>query len=350
MKLVSVILPIYNVEKYLARCIQSVRKQTYQDLEIILVDDGSTDHCGAMCDAYADQDARIKVIHKQNAGLGFARNSGLEVATGAYISFIDSDDWIDERMIRILVNAMEQYDADMVGCAFHQDTEDTRISRVSRTNRFICCDGYEQIVIKVLCPTLGSDAVKKNTDGKEMTVCTNIYKKNILDNYQIAFVSERELLSEDLFFNISYMVHCNRVVYIPDMLYFYRYNPTSLSKKYRPNKVELLIKMTDTTLALLQQEGIQNRTGYRVERAYFKRLRNCLMQISASSIPKKEKRDKYSGAVHAELTQRFARAFPCASVPLKEGIFVLLIRFRRYRLLKLYLDLQHRVITWIRTK
>lgn len=98
-ELVSVIIPVYKVEKYLERCVESVQKQTFQNLEIILVDDGSPDLCGAMCDEMAKTDPRIKVIHKNNGGLSDARNVGIEMASGNYIVFVDSDDWLDLDMI-----------------------------------------------------------------------------------------------------------------------------------------------------------------------------------------------------------------------------------------------------------
>lgn len=92
---VSIIVPIYNVEKYLDRCMQSLLNQTLKEIEIVLVDDGSPDNCPKMCDEYAKKDSRVKVVHKQNAGLGYARNSGLENATGEYVAFVDSDDYVD---------------------------------------------------------------------------------------------------------------------------------------------------------------------------------------------------------------------------------------------------------------
>ena len=97
-ELISVIVPVYNVEKYLAKCVESIRKQTYSNLEIILVDDGSPDACPRMCDQFALDDARIKVIHKPNGGLSDARNAGIEAASGAYIGFVDSDDYIHPKM------------------------------------------------------------------------------------------------------------------------------------------------------------------------------------------------------------------------------------------------------------
>ena len=95
---VSIIVPVYNVEKYIDRCMKSLMNQTLHEIEIILVDDGSPDSCPQMCDEYAKQDTRVKVIHKENAGLGYARNSGLEIATGEYVAFVDSDDYVDTQM------------------------------------------------------------------------------------------------------------------------------------------------------------------------------------------------------------------------------------------------------------
>ena len=111
--MISVIVPIYNVEKYLARCVDSIVNQTYKNLEIILVDDGSPDRCPQMCDDYADKDSRNKVIHKKNGGLSDARNAGMAVATGEYISFIDSDDWIETSMFELLLNNIFQYDCEI---------------------------------------------------------------------------------------------------------------------------------------------------------------------------------------------------------------------------------------------
>ena len=114
--LISVIVPIYNVEEYLNRCVESIVNQTYQKLEIILVDDGSPDNCPRMCDDWAKKDSRIKVIHKENGGLSDARNAGMKITTGEYISFIDSDDYIETCMIEILYEAIKKYDCDIASC------------------------------------------------------------------------------------------------------------------------------------------------------------------------------------------------------------------------------------------
>ncbi|MBR2289251.1 MAG: glycosyltransferase family 2 protein [Clostridia bacterium] len=119
-KLVSIIVPVYNVEKYLARCVETIMAQTYQNIEIILVDDGSKDNSGKMCDEFASQDSRIKVIHKENGGISDVRNQGMKVATGDYIGFVDSDDYIAEDMFETLVNLLEENDADISIVSFYE--------------------------------------------------------------------------------------------------------------------------------------------------------------------------------------------------------------------------------------
>lgn len=122
-KLISVIVPIYNVEKFLPMCLDSICNQTYQNLEIICVNDGSTDRCGEICEYYAKRDGRIKVIHKINGGLHAARISGIEVATGAYVGYVDSDDWIEPQMYEKMITVAEKYQAPIVECGIFDATE-----------------------------------------------------------------------------------------------------------------------------------------------------------------------------------------------------------------------------------
>lgn len=129
--LISVIIPIYNVEKYLARCVDSIVNQTYKNLEIILVDDGSPDLCPQMCDDYAEKDSRIKVVHKKNGGLSDARNAGMAVATGEYISFIDSDDYVSDDFIECLLDVMNKENSDIAECSVVKFYEDNRFDEIS---------------------------------------------------------------------------------------------------------------------------------------------------------------------------------------------------------------------------
>lgn len=129
--LISVIVPIYNVEKYLARCVDSIVNQTYKNLEIILVDDGSPDSCPQMCDDYAKKDSRIKVVHKKNGGLSDARNAGMAVAKGEYISFIDSDDYVSDDFFECLLDVMNKENSDIAECSVVKFYEDNRFDEFS---------------------------------------------------------------------------------------------------------------------------------------------------------------------------------------------------------------------------
>ncbi len=129
MELISVIVPVYGVEKYLNKCVESIVSQNYKNLEIILVDDGSPDNCPAICDEWAKKDARIKVIHKINGGLSDARNAGMAIATGEYISFVDSDDWVENEFIEGLYNSIKNNDSDISACGVRMVWEDETPSR-----------------------------------------------------------------------------------------------------------------------------------------------------------------------------------------------------------------------------
>lgn len=127
--IITIIVPIYNVSKYLRKCIDSILAQSYTALEIILVDDGSPDDCGSICDEYAKKDTRIRVVHKENGGLSSARNAGLEIATGSYIGFVDSDDWIEPSMYEEMINLLEKENCDMVECGVNS-ADDKGLKRV----------------------------------------------------------------------------------------------------------------------------------------------------------------------------------------------------------------------------
>ena len=136
--LISVIVPVYNVEKYLPKCIDSILAQTYTNLEILLVDDGAKDSSGAICDEYAQRDSRIRVIHKENGGLSDARNRGIEEARGEYFGFIDSDDYIDADMYEVLYATLEKHNADMSMCGVYELYEGQAAEQVSEIRDFAC--------------------------------------------------------------------------------------------------------------------------------------------------------------------------------------------------------------------
>ena len=133
---ISVIVPIYKTQKHLHKCVDSILAQTHRNLEVILVDDGSPDESGAICDDYAKKDSRIRVIHKPNGGLSDARNAGLEICTGEYIGFVDSDDWVGPTMYEVLLSHLLRFDADMSVCFLARYVATWRTCTTSRLRRF----------------------------------------------------------------------------------------------------------------------------------------------------------------------------------------------------------------------
>lgn len=231
---VSIIVPIYNVEKYLDRCMDSLLNQTLMDIEIIMVDDGSPDNCPKMCDEYAKNDNRVKVVHKKNGGLGFARNSGLDVATGEYVAFVDSDDYVGLDMYKTLYDKAEVDKCDAVFCGFRTEV---------RQNKWIYSDEVDadklwrgKDVQVFMLDMIASGAGVKAERLYQMSVWHSIYNRSIIEENHLRFVSEREVASEDIPFQVDFLSKANIVVYVSKTFYSYCLNGTSLTATLKPEK------------------------------------------------------------------------------------------------------------------
>ncbi len=219
--LASVIVPVYNVEPYLAQCVASLRGQTCPDLEIILVDDGSTDGSGLLCDGFAREDPRIRVIHKANGGLSSARNAGLDRARGTYIYFVDSDDWAERDMVAESAKIMERWGCGQ--CAWGNSVVEEgkadrywgrrrpltlRFPTPERRGRFLCQ--------WLLAYRLG------------WSVWSRVFRRDVIERYGLRFQDEREIGAEDLDFTFRYLARCGSLRYLPRSLYAYRQRPDSI--------------------------------------------------------------------------------------------------------------------------
>ncbi|HOU09200.1 MAG TPA: glycosyltransferase family 2 protein [Clostridiales bacterium] len=214
MALVSVIIPVYNVEAYLRRCVDSVLAQTHAQLEVILVDDGSPDNCGSICDAYAAADDRVRVIHKANGGLSSARNAGIEKAGGDYLAFIDSDDTVAPGMIAALLAALEREGADIAVCGFVKVGEDFR--PLGKPNAF--------------GPALltGEEAMEKLYTNDYIyftTVCNKLFRRSLFD--KVCFPEGK--LFEDGYVAFRCYLACGWICCLPDPLYYYLTRPDSIT-------------------------------------------------------------------------------------------------------------------------
>ena len=204
-ELISVIIPIYKVEPYLAKCVESVLGQTYSDFEIILVDDGSPDRCGVLCDEYAQADSRIKVIHKRNGGLSDARNAGMKIAHGEYLAFIDSDDWIERDYFDILYRLLKDYDADLSAIALCNVNEEG--NEIGRSH-----NGETHL--------LDATAAMENMfhrDGLPWCAQAKLYKRTLFEGIEYPV----GVLMEDKATTYKVFGKCQKIVYSDLSLYKY---------------------------------------------------------------------------------------------------------------------------------
>lgn len=211
-KLISIIIPVYKVEQYLNECIESVLNQSYKNLEIILIDDGSPDNCGKICDEYAKIDKRIKVVHKENGGLSSARNTGLDIANGEYISFIDSDDYVSKKFIKVLYDLCERNNADIAMCDYIRFTDKVE-------------DIKTNIEIKRFTSLEMQENIYSREGVKNVVVWNKLYKKYIYD--ELRFPAGK--INEDEFTTYkAFNIAPNDIVVTNEPLYYYRYNENGI--------------------------------------------------------------------------------------------------------------------------
>ena len=235
--LISVIIPVYNVEKYIKRCLDSVIKQTYSKLEIILVDDGSTDNSGEICDEYAKKDERVIVIHKTNGGLSDARNKGIEKAKGKYIGFVDSDDWISENMYEALYNNAVKYGADISCCDFIRTRDDNeKIDRKKFDNKINIynLDEYMKIFFKI------------GTQQCVYYAWNKLYKREIIQND----LYPKGLTSEDVQGTFKTLIRSNKIVSVNYPYYYYFINDNSITGKRFADKDFDLLQIWDNVVEI----------------------------------------------------------------------------------------------------
>lgn len=238
--MISVIVPVYNMEKYLKKCVDSILNQDYKDIELILVDDGSKDSSPLMCDEFADHDDRIKVIHKENGGQGSARNMGLDIAKGEYISFIDSDDWVEPDMYTNLITIAQENDADLAICEVALCHEDGTVLKKKRVNGTL-------IMTK-------DEAFSHRFDGSEIVTdspCNKLYKKELFKNLRYP---ENRLLEDSA---LMYLIldRVQKVVSSEKIGYNIRCDMGSVSRrKYNKKRCDTIITFTEMADFLASKE------------------------------------------------------------------------------------------------
>lgn len=264
-KLLSVIVPVYKVEPYLRRCIDSIRNQSYKNLQIILVDDGSPDSCGAICDEYTKMDDRIIAVHQENEGLSGARNNGFLFAKGEYIAFVDSDDWLHPKMYETLIRLIETHQLDMARCSVISSdgqSEDPILPRDKHNaNRLITgTDVFELYFTEFLCKV----------------VWNTVYRRNIV----MGIISPERCYSEDNYVSGRYLYRSKRMMITDKCLYYYYKNPTSITHGGYKHFLDICICTKKLRDDLIREEHMRN-TSY-IERLNKKLAREFFHFVRAN--------------------------------------------------------------------
>lgn len=346
---VSIIVPVYKTEKYLMRCLDSLRQQTLKDIEIILVDDGSPDHCPALCDRAAEEDARIRVVHKANAGLGMARNSGLDAASGKYVGFVDSDDYVDTRMYEALYAAAEKHQAQLVlsglcfvgGNMFEENDVYTAKVYFKQETLFDTPEACRKLMLGIV------GALPKEPDDSRYgaSVCKNLFRRDFLEAGHIRFQSEREILSEDTLFMLDTISGIACAVGVPGAYYCYCRNGESLSKAYRPARYEMslvFLKELESRLQRSMPEEEYQLYLDRLTQAFARIL--CSQEIVhahetqlSSDLLRQRLKEICTRKEYAEVLKRY----PWYRLPFKQAAFAFAMRYRLYWMQELLVRLRN---------
>lgn len=276
---ISIILPIYNVEKYLDECLKSVTHQTLKDIEIICVIDASPDHSIDVCEKWQTKDKRIVIVdEKVNKGLGLTRNVGLKYVHGEYVAFVDSDDYIDVEMYERMYDYAQENSLDTCFCDYLRDTDGV-ISESKEPKDSFTCLGRED-VDEYLFDMLGPLPEYPSDVKHLVSVWRGIYSMKIIRRFGVRFESERLNASEDIPFNIDYLMKAERIGYIPFKGYYYRYNPVSLSRGYTHKKFQAYQYLLNEVKERLETYCDSRRWKLHYERFVFYTLR-CIIKYEA---------------------------------------------------------------------
>lgn len=268
MDLISIIVPVYNVEEYLCECIDSILSQTYQKLEIILIDDGSADNCPKLCDSYASKDSRIKVIHQTNKGLSAARNEGYKASNGRYIAFVDSDDTISDTYIESLYRLIIEKNAQIAVCAYTR-TPDALKTRAKAMPDY----------------TLTSEKMLREWHGRRKEIETvawnKLYSRQIFEAFKDRRIFPEGKTHEDIYTSHLFASHSKTIAVTAQKLYYYRSRSKSISRTYTKKAIKEDLDAQKARLRFFKEKKLYGAyirllKGHLLHIAWF----HCIMQIS----------------------------------------------------------------------
>ena len=272
---VSVVVPIYNTERYLRRCVDSLLNQTLKEIEVILVDDASPDEAPKICDCYAVRDQRVKVIHKTNEGLGLARNSGMSIASGEYITFIDSDDYLDLDAFETLYNIAKTKDLDICYGSFCYDMNSGKQIKKFEVRENTFFFGREEVDCFLL-DMVGPEPAFSKEVKYSVSACKAIFRLDVFRKNKLFFSSEKKIASEDFLFHLKLLSKVERIGLLPICYYHYCENGESISHTYTDAKFERIRLSMIEVKKLLTEIFPKEKFFLHYQRCLFLSLRGLL--------------------------------------------------------------------------
>ena len=325
---VSIIVPVYKVEKYIDRCLTSLVNQTLRDIEIILVDDESPDSCPRICDNYAKHDNRIRVIHKKNEGAGYARNSGLAEANGEYVAFVDSDDYVSTSMYETMYNIACKRDLDVLFSGFRKEVRKKYYQEIREFDDYI--EFSKEQLGELIPDFIAAPPYCKSEYLHDMSVWHSIYKLDIIKRKEIKFVSERIYATEDLPFQIDILKNSTKVAFIPNAFYVYCYNDSSITKTFTFENFDRIKKVYN----LLNEKCPEG--TLRTDRLFIGFVRFFIRLIISSNYNIKKKITWLKIIIDDPIWGTIKQQYYPKYLPLFNRIFLFLIYQKSIKLLYIY--------------
>lgn len=338
--LISVIIPVYNVEKYLERCICSVTDQTYSRLEIILIDDGSIDQCPVICDNWESRDSRITVIHQKNKGLGLARNTGIERASGEFICFVDSDDYVLPEMIEKAYHCALSTKAEIVVYGFYQIEKDEKNIKkhIPKPTKYMY-EGEE--VKRIFLPELIGPDTSSGKDA-DMRICAwnCLISMRLIDRLNWRFVSEREYISEDIYSIMKLYQGVHSVAVLPEAMICNCERNNSVSQIYRADRYQRIKECHTACLELCNLSGYNTAVEDRLHYSFFSNTIGAMKSIIVNQGSISEKLGEIRAICEDEYMQDILSQVNIGHEKTLRRILLIIIKKRWFLLCSLLLRLK----------
>lgn len=323
---VSVVVPVYKVEPYIDRTLDSLLNQTLDEMEIILVDDGSPDQCPEICDRYAKEYSRIKVVHKQNAGLGMACNSGIEIAKGEYIAFCDSDDFVDIVMYQSMYEAAQKYQADAVYTGI-QTIDQHKVVKPMNGYKWLQVMQKKDEIQRFAMDMIASEPSCKEERSVAMSAKIVLYRKSLIDQFNLRFVSERKLISEDLIWNLDFMNRASCVVALPETYYYYyKNNNESLCNQLRLDRFHFYKTLREDLSNRCRCYGFSLEVEERINRMFIGYCRFYIGMICRHDFTNSEKRKIVNEICTDKVWREVWKTYPVQKMPFIHRLFAFLMK------------------------